>query len=205
MRAYACSSLHACRSRDERSAALVLGVHATSYVCAYAFSHHVLIDIIRHLESFRLLRPARPDRPTPGKTRYFREVEVKHGRVAMLGAVSFVLAESFPSALAATSTCRLTSPWATPLQDLWQGVVATIGIIDSSPSRRSTAPSRSARPSRGRQARGWRLHVRPARPQADSPTKLAEMQAKELNSSRLAMIAMAGRVGQELATGSKLF
>ena len=32
---------------------------------------------------------------TPGKVRYFREVEVKHGRVAMLGAVGFVLAESF--------------------------------------------------------------------------------------------------------------
>ena len=31
------------------------------------------------------------------------------------------------------------------------------------------------------------------------------MQTKELNNGRLAMIAVAGMVGQELATGGKLF
>lgn len=40
------------------------------------------------------------------------------------------------------------------------------------------------------------------------PTSLAElkeMQEKEINNGRLAMIAIAGMVGQELVTGHKLF
>ena len=37
------------------------------------------------------------------------------------------------------------------------------------------------------------------------PAELAEMQTKELNNGRLAMIAIAGMVVQEGITGSKLF
>jgi len=35
--------------------------------------------------------------------------------------------------------------------------------------------------------------------------ELKEMQTKELNNGRLAMIAAAGMIAQELATGNKLF
>ena len=107
---------------------------------------------------------------TPGKVRYFREVEVKHGRVAMLGAVGFVLAESFhPLFGGDIDVPSYVAFQATPLQDLWQGVVATIGIIeffsitqvDGSFEIRDDLPV-------GRQARGQR-HVRPARPQARRP------------------------------------
>ena len=37
------------------------------------------------------------------------------------------------------------------------------------------------------------------------PTELAEMQTKELNNGRLAMIAIAGMIVQEGVTGAKLF
>jgi len=37
------------------------------------------------------------------------------------------------------------------------------------------------------------------------PKELKEMQTKELNNGRLAMLAAAGMIAQELATGQKLF
>jgi light-harvesting complex I chlorophyll a/b binding protein 1 len=37
------------------------------------------------------------------------------------------------------------------------------------------------------------------------PAELKEMQNKELNNGRLAMIAAAGMIAQELASGEKLF
>ena len=38
----------------------------------------------------------------------------------------------------------------------------------------------------------------------ESAEEFKEMQTKELNNGRLAMVAIAGMIGQELATGSKL-
>ena len=38
-----------------------------------------------------------------------------------------------------------------------------------------------------------------------NPAELLAMQNKEINNGRLAMIAAAGMIGQELATGNKLF
>jgi hypothetical protein len=37
------------------------------------------------------------------------------------------------------------------------------------------------------------------------PAEFKEMQTKEINNGRLAMIAAAGMIAQELATGQKLF
>jgi len=45
----------------------------------------------------------------------------------------------------------------------------------------------------------------PAGLKPTDPAELKEMQTKELNNGRLAMIAAAGMIVQELATGQKLF
>merc|ERR1712100_327021 len=97
-----------------------------------------------------------------GKLLFYREVELKHGRVAMLAALGFLVGEQYhplfggdidvPSYLAFQQT---------PLEKFWPAVVAAIAI----------------------------------------PKEFKTMQTKELNNGRLAMIAMAGMVAQEIATG----
>jgi len=143
----------------------------------------------------------------PGKVRYFREVEIKHGRVAMLAAVGFVLGEQFhplfggdidvPSYMAFQQT---------PLQTLWTSVVATIGVVEfftivlvnggfEITDKFSSGEARVAG-----DFKFDPLGLKPSTPEA-----LAEMQAKEINNGRLAMVAIAGMVTQELVTGQKLF
>jgi len=48
-------------------------------------------------------------------------------------------------------------------------------------------------------------HALASPPQKEEPAKFREFQTKEINNGRLAMIAIAGMVGQELTTGSTLF
>merc|ERR1712010_189555 len=88
---------------------------------------------------------------TEGKLCFYREVEVKHGRVAMLASLGFLVGEQFH-----------------PLFG---------GDIGFDP-----------------------LGLKPT-----DPKELKEMQTKELNNGRLAMIAAAGMIAQELASGQKLF
>ena len=143
---------------------------------------------------------------TEGKVRFYREVELKHGRVAMLAALGFLLAEQFhplfgggvdvPSYLAFQQT---------PLQTFWPAVIwviAPIEIVSVFPAFETPFVEM------------WAIkkdHVAgdygfdPLGLKPTNPAELFEMQNKELNNGRLAMIAIAGMVGQELATGQKLF
>merc|ERR1712086_734474 len=109
---------------------------------------------------------------------YFREVEVKHGRVAMLGALGFLVGESFhplfggdidvPSYIAYQQT---------PLEEFASGEKRIAGDFMFDP-----------------------LGLKPK-----DLAGLEAMQAKEINNGRLAMIGMAGMVVQEVVTGHKLF
>merc|ERR1712146_613774 len=66
---------------------------------------------------------------TPGKVRYFREVEVKHGRVAMLGALGFLVGEQFhPLFGGDIDVPSYVAFQATPLETFWPAVVAAIAI-----------------------------------------------------------------------------
>ena len=140
---------------------------------------------------------------TEGKIRFYREVEVKHARLAMLAAVGFPIAETIhfpwinvPSYIAFQQS---------PLQPIWWAVLIGIGmaeIFTVIPKFMDPAVATWAiKPKHFAGDFGWDpLELKP-------PTEkgLKEMQTKELNNGRLAMIAIVGMVGQELATGQKLF
>merc|ERR1719352_125158 len=152
---------------------------------------------------------------TEGKLKFYREVELKHGRVGMLAALGFVVGENFhplfggnidaPSYLAFQQT---------PLETFWPLVVLTIAI----PEIYSvfTFETVGATDSRGKptpQGQPWAIRADhesgdlgfdPLGLKPTDPAELKEMQTKELNNGRLAMIAAAGMIVQELATGNKL-
>jgi hypothetical protein len=142
------------------------------------------------------------------KIRFFREVELKHGRVAMLAALGFLVGEQFhplfggnidvPSYLAFQQT---------PLETFWPAVVAAIAIPEIYSVFTFNEP--------GVDGDQWTMKPDGRRPgdldfdplglKPEDPAELDELQTKEINNGRLAMIGIAGMVAQELVDGQKIF
>jgi hypothetical protein len=150
-----------------------------------------------------------------GKLLFYREVELKHGRVAMLASLGFLVGEQFHPLFGGNiDVPSYIAFQATPLQKLWPAVVTAIGIpeifsifqFDFVPGSNPTNPGGgswwSIRPTK-RLPGDLGFDPLGLRPQ--DPKELREMQDKEINNGRLAMIAAAGMIAQELATGKKLF
>jgi hypothetical protein len=146
-----------------------------------------------------------------GKLLFYREVELKHGRVAMLASVGILVGENFhplfggdidvPAYLAFQQT---------PLETFWPAVVAAIAIPEVFSVFTFESPAEQ-NPFNGEY---WKmkddhkpgdLGFDPLGLKPTDPKELKDMQNKELNNGRLAMIAAAGMIAQELVTGQKLF
>jgi hypothetical protein len=141
-----------------------------------------------------------------GRLCFYREVEIKHGRVAMLASLGFLVAEQFhplfggnvdvPSYIAFQQT---------PLQTFWPAVVAAIAIPETFSVFTFNPPGSgnglwTMRADREPGDLGFDpLGLKPR-----EPKDFKNMQNKELNNGRLAMIAAAGMIAQELASGQKL-
>merc|ERR1711937_712217 len=151
---------------------------------------------------------------TEGKIKFYREVELKHGRVGMLAALGFLVGENFhplfggdidmPSYLAFQQT---------PLQTFWPAVVFAIAIPEIYSVFSFKTPALFAQ--KGEEG-GMPWEIRsdfesgdlgfdPLGLKPTDPEELKQMQTKELQNGRLAMIAAAGMIAQELASNQKLF
>merc|ERR1719213_765600 len=74
-----------------------------------------------------------------GKIAFYREVELKHGRVAMLAALGFIVGENFhPLFGGDIDVPGIYAFQETPLQTFWPAVVAAIANQKSSRSSAST-------------------------------------------------------------------
>merc|ERR1719352_1450668 len=152
---------------------------------------------------------------TEGKIKFYREVELKHGRVGMLAALGFLVGENFhplfggdidvPAYLAFQQT---------PLQTFWPAVVLAIAIPEIYSVFTFETPALFTVAGETEAGNPWEIRddheagdlgFDPLGLKPTDPAELKEMQTKELNNGRLAMIAAAGMIVQELATKEKLF
>ena len=143
--------------------------------------------------------------------RFYREVELKHGRVAMLAAFGFLFAESFHPFFPKNDVPSYIAFQQTPLQNGGPGVGAAMGLFIAAIEIFSVFTFRSPFGPGGEK---WAIRVDyelgdfgfdPLGLKPTDPAELKEMQTKEINNGRLAMIAIIGMIGQELANGHKLF
>jgi hypothetical protein len=142
-----------------------------------------------------------------GKLCFYREVEVKHGRVGMLASLGFVVGENFhplfggdidvPSYIAFQQT---------PLQTFWPVVVALLAIPEVYSVFSFNEPWKGDNElwtvKTDRIAGDLGFDPLGLKPKNEKDFKT--MQNKELNNGRLAMLAASGMIAQELVTGEKL-
>ena len=152
------------------------------------------------------LHSSRARSASEGRVKFYREVELKHGRVAMLAALGFVVGEHFHPLWGGNVDVPSYIAWQeTPLQDWMPLVGLVIAIHELTSVFTFNSPFGgeifSIRSDYASGDLGWDpLGLKPS-----DAAALKEMQTKEINNGRLAMIAVAGMIGQELAQGSKLF
>eukprot|EP00629_Pelagomonadales_sp_RCC1024_P009686 CAMPEP_0119262096 /NCGR_PEP_ID=MMETSP1329-20130426/1922_1 /TAXON_ID=114041 /ORGANISM="Genus nov. species nov., Strain RCC1024" /LENGTH=204 /DNA_ID=CAMNT_0007261705 /DNA_START=69 /DNA_END=683 /DNA_ORIENTATION=+ len=138
----------------------------------------------------------------------YREAELTHGRVAMLASVGFLVGESGATPLFEHKIdgIAINQFWQVPT-GFWPVILLFIAV-----------------PETFRALRGWMEPTKPEnyfqlRPEyvpgdldfdplglkPEDPEELKAMQTKELQHGRLAMLAAAGMIVQELQTGATLF
>ena len=140
------------------------------------------------------------------KVLFYREVELKHGRVAMLAALGFLVGEQFhplfggeidvPSYIAFQQT---------PLQTFWPVVTVPIAILEVFSVFTFNSPFGGELWSTRTDYDSGNLGFDPLGLKPQNPQELFDMKTKEINNGRLAMIGIDGMIGQELSTGEKLF
>jgi hypothetical protein len=143
---------------------------------------------------------------TEGKIRFYREVEIKHGRLGMLAALGFLVGENFhplfggdidvPAYLAFQQT---------PLQTFWGSVLGGIAVLEAFSVFTFNNPAGGEPWSVRSDHIPGDLGFDPLNLKPTDPEEFKTMQTKELNNGRLGMLAAAGMIAQEYATGQKLF
>jgi len=144
---------------------------------------------------------------SPGRYRFYREAELKHGRLAMLAAVGFPVAEQFhPLFGGKVDVPSYVSFQATPLQVFWPWVVLAISIFEITSVLSFENPLEGKEPWSIREDHETgNLRFDPLKLKPTNENDLLIMKSKELNNGRVAMGAIVLMILQEMITGQKLF
>merc|ERR1740125_55129 len=141
-----------------------------------------------------------------------REAELAHGRVAMVAALGFLVQEGFHPIFPEVNGPAINQ--LTQITHFGAGQSAffvmsmAIGFAELARARKGWVNPDDLVEGGSRLQEGYSPGDLGFDPMGMKPTdakELANMQAKEINNGRLAMIAVAGMVGQELATQQGIF
>jgi len=136
-----------------------------------------------------------------GKLLFYREAELKHGRVCMLATVGFAVGELFHPInwVGIDQVADKPSLFQfTDLSSFWPAAVVALGAIEYIPGDRLAGGE--LKPGVVPGDLGWDpLGLKP-----DDPEDFEKLQNNEILHGRLAMISILGQVSEELASGEKL-
>merc|ERR1712014_235512 len=148
---------------------------------------------------------------TGGKLLFYREAEIKHGRVCMLATLGVLVGEKFhtffpgidvPAAKLLDVNFKEGS-----LQNLWYIAFLVLGaheLVFDVLGGKGAVPKIPYYNNEDGTLPGD-LGFDPLNLKPKDPEKLIAMQNKELSNGRLAMLAAAGMIAQELVDGKKIF
>ena len=146
-----------------------------------------------------------------GRLAFYREAEIKHGRVAMLAAVGFLFQEHYTfTGIDSPSFVSFEQPGLAG--GVWLALAVMLGNVEGK-SVEAFMKLDGGFLAEQNESKTWRMKEDYASgdlgfdPLGLKPTNakdLKEMQSKEINNGRLAMIGIAGMVAQELVNGAKI-
>jgi hypothetical protein len=142
-----------------------------------------------------------------GRKRFLEEAEIKHGRIAMLAAIGFPVAESYHPLWGGTiDVPSYVAFQASPLQTFWVDVLLSVAILEVVSVYTFNNPFEGYEPWTVRDGRDpGDFKFDPLQLAPRGAQGLAVMKTKERNHGRVAMGAIAVMVLQEALTGEKLF
>lgn len=154
------------------------------------------------------------EKATIREIRRWRESEIMHGRVAMLASLGFIVGEQledFPAFLNFDGS--VTGPAIYHFQQIqenrpgfWESLVLFIGLAESYRVALGWAtPTGNGFNNLKDDYEPGDLGFDPLNLKPEDPAELKELQTKELNNGRLAMIAIAAFVAQELVEQTEIF
>jgi light-harvesting complex I chlorophyll a/b binding protein 1 len=128
-----------------------------------------------------------------GKLLFYREAELKHGRIAILASLGILVGEQYHPLFGNIEFPAYLAFQETSLQFFWPAALAAIAIPEMSSVFRYNRPGS--------------MHFEGNYPHylGYDPLNLKQLQTTELITGRLAMLVTAGMIARELATGEKIF